>query len=295
MLRSAISGRKCKTRSTSEVGAARWKHTAVWDWVSLAIVGSIRAELAEATVATSVSRLAERDEWTLLGYHDYFSLMLIDLHCHTRYSHDNNLDPQAFVTLAKQRGLDAVCVTEHNSVEASAPVVKLGRQEGLLVLQAVEVTTDRGHILCYGLEDDSWQRLRRTYWTRFEDLEAYASEHAAVLVPAHPFRQWSRNSVGSEIYFLERIAALEMVNGCNGPDENAAASEAAAQLGLCGTGGSDSHYEDDVASTATHFESEIATIRELAGALLAETFYPMIRGRDGVWTRYNGVHPDPRR
>lgn len=203
--------------------------------------------------------------------------MLIDLHCHTKYSKDNALDPLAFVRLAAARGLDAVCLTEHNSLEASAPVVPLGRAEGLLVLQGVEVTTDVGHILCFGLHDDGWLRLRRGYYTRFAALRDYAAARGAVLVPAHPFRQWSNNSVRESVYTMDGLTALEVVNGTNAPVENAAARHAADLLALGATGGSDSHYEDEVARVATQFDRPIGSLAELVEALRDGAGTPVVR------------------
>ena len=203
--------------------------------------------------------------------------MLIDLHCHTSYSHDNQLDPAAFVRLAKARGLDAVCVTEHNTVEASAPVVALGREEGLLVLRGVEITTDIGHVLCFGLPDDSWLRLRRGYYTSARRLSEFAADAGAVLVPAHPFRRWSNSAVREDLFDMEYIAAVETLNGLNSPVENTDARRAADTLNLPGTGGSDSHAEDEVARIATCFPAPITTMTELVAALQQPTYYPVMR------------------
>lgn len=73
--------------------------------------------------------------------------MWIDTHCHTRHSHDNWLEPLDLVRRAKQLGLDGVCITEHHSYEASAPVEAVARGEGFLLLRGVEISTDRGHLL----------------------------------------------------------------------------------------------------------------------------------------------------
>lgn len=219
------------------------------------------------------------------------SLMLIDLHTHTKYSGDNALDPNMFVQLAKARGLDAICVTEHDSVEASNPVVPLGRTAGLLVLQAVEVTTDRGHVLCYGFEDDAWSRFRGSYYTRLEDLRACAEGEGAVLIPAHPYRQWSRSAARDELHRMPFITAIEVANGLNSHRENTEAGRVAAALQLPGTGGSDSHYEDEVARMATYFEAEITTTRDLVAALRGGTYYPVVRNGASGFVPFDGDGP----
>ena len=80
--------------------------------------------------------------------------MWIDCHCHTRFSYDNWLEPLDLIRRAKAIGLDGVVVTEHHSYEASAPVETIARDEGFLLLRGVEISTDRGHLLAYGIEDD---------------------------------------------------------------------------------------------------------------------------------------------
>lgn len=214
--------------------------------------------------------------------------MVIDLHTHTRFSGDNPLDPARFVHLAKARGLDAVCVTEHDSVEASTPVVNLGREAGLLVLQGVEVTTDRGHVLCYGFEDDTWRRLRRAYYTPVEALREFADAMGAVLVPAHPYRQWSRSAARDALHAMGYVAAVEVANGVNSPRENRDAGRAANALRLPGTGGSDSHYEDEVARMATHVEGELRTIGDLVDALRTGACSPVVRDRRGEFVPFDG-------
>ncbi len=82
--------------------------------------------------------------------------MLIDLHCHTKYSHDNYLEPDDLFDRAIEMGLDGVCITEHHSYEASAPIMHRPRPHNLLVLRGLEISTDYGHLLVYGVSDDSW-------------------------------------------------------------------------------------------------------------------------------------------
>lgn len=43
--------------------------------------------------------------------------MFIDLHMHEmRYSKDSHLSLEEMVTIAKRRGLDAICITDHESM-----------------------------------------------------------------------------------------------------------------------------------------------------------------------------------
>jgi len=43
-------------------------------------------------------------------------LLKIDLHCHTKYSGDNDLEPEELIEQAVKKNLDGVCITEHSSL-----------------------------------------------------------------------------------------------------------------------------------------------------------------------------------
>ena len=82
--------------------------------------------------------------------------MKIDLHCHSKYSHDSYLEPYELIEQAVKRDMDGVCFTEHHSIVASWPVEKIETPEGFYIFRGIEVSTDRGHLLVYGVKDDSW-------------------------------------------------------------------------------------------------------------------------------------------
>lgn len=57
--------------------------------------------------------------------------MLVDMHLHERtHSADSFLDLEQIVTIAKAKGLDAVCITDHDSMglrdDAAAYAKKIG-------------------------------------------------------------------------------------------------------------------------------------------------------------------------
>jgi predicted metal-dependent phosphoesterase TrpH len=81
--------------------------------------------------------------------------MRIDLHCHSSYSHDNYLEPEALIEQSIKVNLNGVCFTEHNSLAASRPVERITVPAYFSVFGGIETSTDRGHILLYGSRDDS--------------------------------------------------------------------------------------------------------------------------------------------
>jgi predicted metal-dependent phosphoesterase TrpH len=73
--------------------------------------------------------------------------MRIDLHCHSKYSDDNHLEPEEVIEQAIQLNLGGVCFTEHHSMTPLWALEKIGIPEGFYVFRGVEISTGRGHLL----------------------------------------------------------------------------------------------------------------------------------------------------
>ena len=64
-----------------------------------------------------------------------------DLHCHTTAS-DGTFTPRALVEEARARGLAAIAVTDHDSIEGIDEAVTAGADNGVTVVPGVEISTD---------------------------------------------------------------------------------------------------------------------------------------------------------
>ncbi len=78
-----------------------------------------------------------------------------DLHVHTQHS-DGSLTVEEVLALARERGLRAIAVSDHDTVGGVEAAVELGPRYGVEVLPAVEVSvTERTfeyHVLGYGID-----------------------------------------------------------------------------------------------------------------------------------------------
>jgi predicted metal-dependent phosphoesterase TrpH len=187
--------------------------------------------------------------------------MLIDLHCHSKYSHDNHLEPEDLIDKAIEVGLHGVCFTEHYSFDSSRPIEGMRLPENFLVLRGVEVSTDCGHLLVYGVEDDSWNRWGRNNNLNLQKVIDRVQTLGGICVPAHPFRGWE--SLGDKVYSTAGLDAIDTHNGVNGRHQNQPAIEAAWKLGMAATGGSDCHQISQVGRAFTEFENPITSMRDL--------------------------------
>lgn len=72
-----------------------------------------------------------------------------ELHCHTRHS-DGEFSTEQLVKTAKERLLDGICITDHNTISAFKDCENIAFPT---ILNGVELTTYYGHILVLGTKD----------------------------------------------------------------------------------------------------------------------------------------------
>jgi predicted metal-dependent phosphoesterase TrpH len=82
---------------------------------------------------------------------------LIDLHIHTTAS-DGTLTPEETVFHAAEKGLKAIAITDHDTVDGIAEALKAGNKTGVEVVPGVEISVDHIgeiHILGYYIDYES--------------------------------------------------------------------------------------------------------------------------------------------
>jgi hypothetical protein len=86
-----------------------------------------------------------------------------DLHAHTVHS-DGQLTVDELAALAVASGLDALAVTDHNTISHHAELAEVGRRYGIALIPGQEITTEQGHANAFG--DIGWVDFRRpaTNW-----------------------------------------------------------------------------------------------------------------------------------
>ena len=205
--------------------------------------------------------------------------MLIDLHSHTwPRSHDSVLNPEDLVVRAKAAGLDAICFTEHDTVWDQESVEDIRSKHDFLVLAGVEISTDDGHILAFGIDKYVFGMHRS------RELAAYADDAGGVLVAAHPYRRpmpwFSRNPEEYEAGpqnarhnpAQEYVAGREASNGRGSDKANEFSRQLCERMSLPGTGGTDSHAISDIGKCATEFDKPVRDERELIEEIKAGRF-----------------------
>lgn len=81
-----------------------------------------------------------------------------DLHMHSVLSPCGDLEssPTNIVKAAKEKGLDIIGITDHNTLRHANLVEKLAAREGIFVMKGAEVTTqEEAHVLCFFETDEA--------------------------------------------------------------------------------------------------------------------------------------------
>lgn len=180
--------------------------------------------------------------------------MLLDLHNHTRFSPDSRVEPAELVALAKRIGLQGLAITDHNSI-AGVKEAEEAAGRGFLVIPGIEVSSRQGHVLAYGVREAIPRDLEAA------ETVARIVALGGVAVAAHPYRFWS--GLGEEGLGQATFAAYETHNGRTLRSGNVRARERAKRIGVGQTGGSDSHFLDEIARAVTSVNTGMSGVDDV--------------------------------
>jgi len=210
--------------------------------------------------------------------------LIIDLHTHTLVgSDDSYVDIDELVQRAKESGLDGVCITDHEWFWKQSTIERFRRELDFLILPGVEMNTEDGHFLVFGLERYVFGMHRTNF------LKKELDKVGGVMILAHPYR---RNMYyGEEVEdsvkryskrsFFELVDIIETHNGRATEKQSLFSQLLSQRLHFKGTGGSDAHQLRDIPSCATSFERDISNVQELITELKAGRFQPVdLRHKD---------------
>lgn len=216
-------------------------------------------------------------------------MAVFDLHLHTvRGSSDSSLTPEQLIQEAQRIGLDGVCLTEHSGGWGGRELADTFRDSGIVAIGAVEVNTEMGHILTFGLSHyvDGMHTAA--------GLRKVVDRAGGVMVAAHPFRNFfnrppynvnllfknfngnrpTTSIAASKHPLFDLVDDVEVANGSNTDQENRFTLDVARHLGFTGTGGSDAHSTHGIGKCVTIFDGDIRNESDLIEAIRAKAFIP---------------------
>lgn len=217
--------------------------------------------------------------------------MLIDLHIHTIYgSSCSVLNPKDLIQHAKLAGLQGGCLTEHNQawqIDKFQDLVN-GDGNGFLLINGMEVNTNLGHVLVFGLPGYV-QGINKA-----DKLRTIADREGGVLIAAHPFRSelsayynFNLHNCNIELPItleeacqhplFQLVDAIEAINGGSTQEEMEFCLQISRQLNKAATGGSDAHSIHGLGCCATSFNRDIKSMEDFMAALKSGEFQAVDR------------------
>lgn len=189
----------------------------------------------------------------------------IDMHMHTCASKDGVLHPAEIIRIAKLKGLDRICITDHNTLDGALAAHRLDPD---FVIVGEEILTEYGEILAFFVSE--WVPPRLSPQETLKRLQA----QGAVISVSHPF---DRHRSGWTEAMLESMRPqLDAVEAFNARTLHAEYNEKARAFALAHalpmTAGSDAHTAMELGAAYLEMPN-FATAAEFGAALPQATIH----------------------
>ena len=167
--------------------------------------------------------------------------MRVDLHLHSRYSHDSRTTLNELIERSRLSGLDRIALTDHNTVEGA---LELARVAPKLAIVGEEAKTREGEVI--GL----FITRRVAPYLHPEEVMDLVHEMGGLTYMPHPFdRNRSHFRADRMVELADRIDIIEVYNPWCERAANAAAARLAEDLGKVKATGSDAHSTNELGRT----------------------------------------------
>jgi predicted metal-dependent phosphoesterase TrpH len=173
-------------------------------------------------------------------------LIEVDLHMHTDHSGDCATPVDVLINTARDRGLGAIAITDHNEVSGAIEARKLAEELGdIKVIVAEEVkTAEQGEVIGLFLEEKIPKGL-----TMAETIREIRTQGGLVYVP-HPFDRF--HSVPDYEHLLDMVEEIDLLEVFNPRVAVTAFNEEAVRFAskyrIVPAAGSDSHVAQGLGS-----------------------------------------------
>jgi predicted metal-dependent phosphoesterase TrpH len=170
----------------------------------------------------------------------------VDLHLHSRYSHDSRTSLEALIERSRECGLARIALTDHNTVDGA---LELARIAPMLAIVGEEAKTREGEVI--GL----FITRRLPPYLHAEEVMDLVHEMGGLTYLPHPFdRNRSHFRAEKVVELADRIDIIEVYNPWCEHAANAAAARLAADLDKVTATGSDAHSAHELGRTWMEME-----------------------------------------
>lgn len=180
------------------------------------------------------------------------------LHVHTHCSFDSVLSPRTIVSRARKLGVDALAVTDHDTIRGSEETASVAAGNPRFVIKAAEYKTEQGDIIGLFLKEEISSRKSN------ELIKEIHAQGGLVVLP-HPYKG---HRLDDDL--LDQIDLIETYNARCSSSQNHSALELAHKWKKPQIGGSDAHCAGEISAVLTEFQTDaVSSENGLARVLLA--------------------------
>lgn len=191
----------------------------------------------------------------------------IDLHIHSKFSSDGQLDVKAILDLSKEQNIKCISITDHNSVKAIDEAISYGRSIGVNVISGIELDCDFNgnniHLLGYGFDykDPIFEQIENDFSNSqilsLKEGIRIIKRTGGVPILAHPGVSLKNNY--NAIYDLinEGIRGVEVFTSHHSDEDVEFFSKVAKEKNLVISCGSDFHGDKKPEISLGKFEHDI--------------------------------------
>lgn len=187
--------------------------------------------------------------------------MLVDMHLHALpNSTDSFLTLEEIVSLAKMRGLDAICLTDHDSMGGREYAEEYSKKIGFPIFVGVEYFSLWGDITAWGIDTFPDHRIEA------QEFIDQVNAAGGFCVSCHPFRN---NNRGLEHHLREAkgLHGVEVLNGSTDMESNRLALRYCRELGIKAIGASDAHVPKQVGKYVTWLPEKVDNLKDFVAQL----------------------------
>ncbi len=190
----------------------------------------------------------------------------LDLHVHTKASHDGRMDMDKIISRARSAGLQGVALCDHDVFCSELPAFT-----DFLLIPGVEFSTKYGHLLGLFVEKPFEPGT-------FEQLIESIHAQGGLAVLAHPFQHHREEArLAPIVHLLDGVEVWNSRANRKIGDANARAQAFANRHGLLFFAGSDAHVPEEVGAGFVELDCASLTLNAVKEALLQKG--GRVRGR----------------
>ena len=203
--------------------------------------------------------------------------MLVDMHLHEcTHSLDSFINLEQIITVAKARGLDAVCITDHDSMGLKDYAAEYSKKVGFPIFVGIEFFSLQGDITAWGIDSYPDHRVSA------QEFIDHVNKAGGFCVSCHPFRN-SNRGLEDNLRNVRGLHGVEVLNGSTSLEANRTALRYCRELGLQAIGASDAHVVPNIAKYVTWLPEKVDNTADFIAQL------HHCKTRPAIW---NGVAYD---